>query len=89
MESWLSVEEIRAFLNINRFHEKLWFNKEAFESLLWWMMTIGLISRISMPDTSLTEALEDLLDAFDHISKLHEAEEDSDYQLEKLLDGLK
>ncbi|MBG0783746.1 MAG: alpha-amylase [Anaerolineaceae bacterium] len=89
MESWLSVEEIRAFLNVNRFHEKLWFNKEAFESLLWWMMTIGLISRISMPDTSLTEALEDLLDAFDHISKLHEAEEDSDYQLEKLLDGLK
>ncbi len=33
MEGWLSIEEIRAFLNVNRFPEKLWFNKEDFESM--------------------------------------------------------
>ena len=89
MENWLSVEEIRTFLNVNRYHEKLWFNKEAFESMLWWMMTIGLISKMSIPKMSLTEALEDLLQAYGLITTLHEAEEDSEYQLEKLLEGLK
>ena len=89
IESWLLVEEIRAFLNVNRYHEKLWFNKEAFESMLWWMMTIGLISKISLPNTSLTEALEDLLEAYRLISSLEEAEEDSEFQVEKLLEGLK
>ena len=89
MENWLSTEEIRTFLNINRFHEKLWFNKEAFESMLWWMMTIGLISTVAIPEMSLTEALEDLIEAYGMISALHDAEEDSEYQVEKLLDGLK
>ena len=89
IEGWLSVEEIRAFLNVNRFHEKLWFNKEAFESMLWWMMTIGLVSRVAVPNMSLTEALEDLLDAYHQMMTLRVAEENSEYQLEKLLEGLK
>jgi len=89
MESWLSLEEIRNFLNVNRYHEKLWFNKEAFESMLWWMMTIGLIARVSNPSLSLTEAVEDLFEAYDLISSIQEAEKDSEYQVEKLLEGLK
>ena len=89
LESWLSKEVIRTFLNINRYRDKLWFNKEAFESFMWWMMTIGLIQLVSDPDKSLTRSIEGLFEAWALVEKILEAEIESDYQLEKLLEGLK
>ncbi len=89
IEKWLSVEEIRTFLNVNRYHEKLWFNKEAFESMMWWMMTVALVKVVADPEKSLTEAIENLFTAYQLIQDLLEAEFDSEYQVEKLLEGLK
>lgn len=89
LETWLSSDEIRRFLNINRYKEILWFNKEAFEALLWWMMTIGLISLTSEPDRSHTEIVEKVIQAFQLIKDLFTAEEASEYQVEKLLEALK
>ena len=89
MEDWLSEEDIRTFLNINRYRGKLWFNKESFESMMWWMMTIALIQLISDPEKSLTEVVETLFDAYEKIEVILEAQKDSAYQLEKLLEGLK
>ena len=89
MEKWLGSQEIRSFLGVNRYRDVLWFNKESFESMMWWMMTIGLIAQVSKPDLSLTEAVEHLFDAFTLVQTILEAEEDSDYQVEKLLEGLK
>lgn len=88
-EGWLSKEVVRSFLKINRYRGKLWFNKEAFESMMWWMTTIGLIQLVSDPEESLTSAIEKLFDAWDLVKGILEAEEGSEYQLEKLLDGLK
>ena len=88
-QAWLSKEVVRSFLKINRYREKLWFNKEAFESMMWWMTTIGLIQLVSDPEESLTSAIENLFDAWDLVKGILEAEEGSEYQLEKLLDGLK
>ena len=89
MEKWLSIEEIRTFLNINRYRGKLWFNKEAFESLMWWMMTIGLVRLVADPQTSLAEVVESLFDAYELIDAILTAKADSGYQVEKLLEGLK
>jgi len=89
MEKWLSVEEIRTFLSINRYRGKLWFNKEAFESLMWWNMTIGLIRLVADPQTSLAEVVESLFDAYELIDAILAAKADSGYQVEKLLEGLK
>ena len=89
IKTWFSNEEIRSFLNINRYRDKLWFNKEAFEELMWWMMTIALIQLISNPAMSLPEVVEQLFDAFELITKILSAEEESEYQVEKLLEGLK
>ena len=89
LETWLSSDEIRRFLNINRYKEILWFNKEAFEALLWWMMTIGLLSLTSEPDRSHTEIVEKVIQAFQLIKDLLIAEEASEYQVEKLLEALK
>jgi hypothetical protein len=89
IEGWFSEEEIRIFLNINRYRGKLWFNKEAFESMMWWMVTIGLIRLVAAPEKSLTEVVEALFDAYGLIDSILDAEAESEYQVEKLLDGLK
>lgn len=89
IESWFSLETIRDFLNINRYRGTLWFNKEAFESMMWWMLTTSLIRLVADPKKSLAEVIEDLYEAYCLIEALLEAEEGSEYQVEKLLDGLK
>jgi len=89
MESWLSREDIRSFLNVNRYREKLWFTKESFESLLWWMMTIALIRSVADPEISLAESVEYLFDAYQLTDKILTAGTESEYQIQKLLDGLK
>lgn len=89
MKNWLSSEEIRRFLNINRYQDILWFNKESFESLMWWMMAVGLIQLVAEPDKSLAEIIEILFDAFDIIQKILGAEEESEYQVDQLLKALK
>jgi len=89
MRKWLSVEEIRTFLNVNRFRGKLWFNKEAFESMMWWVMTTELIHLVADPNKSLTEVVEILIGAHEIIKEILIAGTDSEYQVEKLLEGLK
>lgn len=89
MEDWLSDEDIRIFININRYQDKLWFNKESFESMLWWLLTTALIRLVADPEKSLTEDIEILIDAHDRIQAILKAEAESEYQVEKLLEGLK
>jgi glycosidase len=89
IKTWFSEEEIRSFLNINRYRDKLWFNQEAFEEMMWWMMTVALIQLISDPVMSLPEMVERLFSAYELISEIVTAEEDSEFQVEKLLEGLK
>jgi hypothetical protein len=76
-------------LKINRYRDKLWFNKEAFESVIWWMMTAGLLQLTSDPEKSLTSTIENLFDAWVLDKSILKAETNSEYQLEKLLEGLK
>jgi hypothetical protein len=89
VKAWLSSEEVRHFLNVNRYDEVLWFNQEAFESMMWWMMTIGWVHLVSDPEKSLTEAFENLFQAYELVQSILAAEEDSAFQVEKLLAGLK
>jgi hypothetical protein len=89
IKTWFAEPEIRSFLNINRYRDKLWFNKEAFNEMMWWMMTIALIRLSADPTISLTELVERLFDAYEQIEKILEAEAASEYQVEKLLEGLK
>ena len=89
LEAWFAQAEIRSFLNINRHRGKLWFNKEAFEDLMWWMMAIGLIDLSADPNKSLPEVVETLFTAYELIAQILAAEAKSEYQVEKLLDGLK
>ncbi len=89
MKHWLSNEEVRTFLNVNRYHDILWFNKESFESMMWWLTTAALIQLIAGPDKTLKEDIDLLYQAYEKIETILAAGVNSDYQVEKLLDLLK
>ena len=85
LETWLSSTEIRNFININRHQDILWFNKEAFEEFVWWMMTLAVLERVKQPDASAAMKIERIMGAYDIVQKLIKAEKSSDYQINKLL----
>jgi hypothetical protein len=111
LQSWLRDREVQTFVGINRYQGVLWFNKESFDDLLWWMFAVAAAEIISPavakasvqkeePEVSETGRLDPASDredgvvsrltaCFEMIQKLQEAEDKSDYQVEKLLDFVK
>jgi glycosidase len=92
LRGWLKDTGVQHFISANRFQGILWFNKESFEELLWWMHTIhilqALLGLLRDPDSA-RETAKAIVDGFTLIKKLLNAEERSEYQVEKLLDAAK
>jgi len=77
--------EIQSFAGVNRFEEEVYFNKEGFLSLIWWLCVISLIRKPSGKDP----AGDEYLRAADEIFLLGEwlsAFEKAAYRLHKLFD---
>ena len=98
LKSWLQDVEVQRYIQVHRYKGVLWFNKEAFEELLWWMFTVGVIDIVleaqdiwdegEVGELVLNEsAIKSIISCFDQIKKLERAKQESDYQLEKLLDA--
>lgn len=83
----LEDEVVRGVLQVNRYQDILWFNKEAFEELLAWMMRIAAINVISDKNLSSDEARDQITGHYQIIRKLKKAESKSEYQVEKLIEG--
>ena len=86
LETFLNDSEVQQFLQINRYMDILWFNKNAFELLLSWMAftaTVGIIG-----ESTKTEDEQDvsLAACFNILSELYEALMESNYQVEKLVE---
>jgi hypothetical protein len=43
LTSILSDSDVLGYLGVNRYQDVLWFNKEAFEDLLWWLYIIAAV----------------------------------------------
>ncbi|MBI4531609.1 MAG: hypothetical protein HY709_08800, partial [Candidatus Latescibacteria bacterium] len=84
LESLLKDGEVQQFLQVNRYKGVLWFRKEAFSQLLWWMTLLAVLENSADPLRPVTEILE----GYDIIQELHRAEEVSGYQVEKLLSAV-
>ncbi len=89
LETWLNDHEIQGFLQVNRHKGVLWFNKEAFDNFIWWMMFLAVMEVVSDPKNSATHVVEQVLLCYNIILELQEAELSSNYQLEKLLESLR
>ena len=89
LESLLGDQDVRQFIQVNRYNEILWFNKEAFEDLLSWLMLVAVVEISYPPQRSVEEALRELEKCEEILKALKEAEKRSDYQVEKLLEAVK
>jgi len=89
LQTWLRDDDIQRLLRINRYQGILWFNKEAFDQLLRWMLAIAIIATNADPDLTEKKKAKNIQAHYDLIVKLEGAAVESGYQVEKLLDGVK
>jgi hypothetical protein len=88
LESLLKDNEVHQFLNINRYNDILWFNKESFQEMLGWLMLEATVEISSDPFRSPSEIVKELEDCYGTAKSLEEAEKKSSYQVGKLLEAL-
>ncbi len=89
LESLLKDGEVHQFLQINRYNDILWFNREAFDDLLRWLMLLAAVEIISDLQRPANQVAKDLEDCNGMIQRLSEAAKRSGYQVEKLLEALR
>ena len=85
LESLMKDSETHQFIQVNRYNDILWFNKEALEELLWWLMLVAAVEINSDPLRSSAEVVRDLEECYTIIQTLEAAGKRSNYQVEKLL----
>jgi hypothetical protein len=88
LELLFKDEDLRRFLQINQYQNTWWFNKEAFEGMLWWLMIVAALTIGSDPLRPVHAVIEELERCYSMIQKWQHAEEKSEYQVEKLLSAL-
>jgi glycosidase len=85
--SWLRDGEVQQFVGVNRYGGVLWFNHEAFEQLLGWMLTLAAIEISADPEISSEQVAQEIVACYDVIHALQRAEEVSGYQVVKLMEA--
>lgn len=98
LQAWLKDPDVQRFISVNRFQGVLWYNKEAFEEMLWWLFVLA-IAQTQMnggktepgkaTDGLSPSSVETILACFEVTQKLRSAEEQSNYQVEKLIQAAK
>jgi hypothetical protein len=88
-ETLFQEDEVKQFLGVNQYQDIWWFNKEAFEEMLWWLMMVAALTIGSDPLRPVNTVVEELQGCYSMILKWQEAEKKSDYQLDKLLSELR
>ena len=88
LEKFLTDDDVRRFLQINRYQDLLWFNKETFDLLISWMLFTGVVSIFSASNgedstSSRKNSLERLYDSIERLSKASQA---SQFQVSRLLE---
>jgi hypothetical protein len=86
LEALLGDREMQQLLGVNRYQGVLWFDKAAFERLLWWMQTVAAVAIGAEPDTTPEKAATALSAAHATVKQLQDAADKSGYQVEKLLE---
>jgi glycosidase len=86
--------DVQRYIGVNRYQDILWFNQESFEQLLWWLFASRVID-LTAGQTGTPEAESDAVvrvaqaisDSYDIIKRLQKAEQESRYQVERLLEA--
>ncbi|HEX6287974.1 MAG TPA: alpha-amylase family glycosyl hydrolase [Herpetosiphonaceae bacterium] len=89
LEQLFKDSAFQQLLQVNRYREVLWFNREAFERLLWAMLAKTTVSASAAPRASTKKVAEAVGATYSRIERLQTAAEQSGYQVEGLLSALK
>jgi hypothetical protein len=84
LAAWLHDPELQQLIQVNRCRGVLWFNKEAFEQLLWWALVTESAGASARSARGGTGASQDILGAYRTVRELQQAAKESGYQLEAL-----
>ena len=82
LHAMLQEPEVQAYIGVNRFENVLWFNQEAFEQLLWWIMAVTTVELATGADGDFAA---EFVARYELIEQLLEAERASGYQVAKML----
>ncbi|MGD8518487.1 MAG: alpha-amylase family glycosyl hydrolase, partial [Anaerolineae bacterium] len=88
LTAWLRDSEIQQMIQVNRYGGVLWFNQEAFEQLLSWMLTIASVGISADGERKPEEVARDIVACYDVINKLQQAADASEYQVVKLVEAI-
>jgi hypothetical protein len=84
LEEWLQDEQFKDYLELNEYNRVFWFNKEKFESMLWYMHIATILRYASDPSISTIEQVEAILRAEPIFSVLRKAFAQSEFRLDQL-----
>jgi glycosidase len=87
LDAWLKDDGVRQFLQVNRYEGVLWFNREAFERLLWWMFAVAAVAISADPLRPAEAVAQEIVACYNVVRKLQRAEKKSEYKVEKLLEA--
>jgi glycosidase len=85
LQSLLEDVEVQQFLQVNRYKEVLWFDKDAFDQLRWWLLLVAVVEATADASRPADRVTAQIVECYDIVRQWHEAEQRSGYQVEKLL----
>lgn len=85
LNSWLNDSAARRFLQIHLYEEVLWFNREAYETLVWHTYAIEIIQQRGQQKLTPAKLSKAIRFALQVVTALQNAEERSGYQVDKLM----
>jgi glycosidase len=88
LQTLLQDREAQQSLGINRYGGVLWYNKESFDNLLWWLHLLAVVENTAGKDQSIEALAEKLAACYEQIRTIQQAEEKSGFRVEKLLEAV-
>ncbi len=88
VKAWLADSVTAQFLQINRYNDILWFNKEAYEALAGWSYTTALVLASAEPKRKPAQIAKEIGEVYRDLQTWVKAEKKSKYQVERLVEAI-
>ncbi len=89
MENLFADADAQAFLGVNEFGSRLWFNKESFERMLHWLFTVSAIRSMGVSAGKLRLNEDRLKESCRYVTEAAEAAGKAGYEVTEFLSSLK
>ncbi|MBM3129746.1 MAG: alpha-amylase [Chloroflexi bacterium] len=84
LDAWFSDDATREFLGVNLYKGIWWFNKESFESLLFWTSALAIVSLSADTSRKRKNIATEIVAVYNVVKTLRAVERKSKYQVDKL-----